>query len=646
MKFLTTPALYFLAAAASQAAHVSAVPNLFEDGGDGGTSRVRVFIRYKPGHKEEVKDEVATSLGLGNGGRALGTASADNEAFHYEFNKLSTLAVTVPTAELENLRKDPNILLIEEDHRRSLIGIAESSSDNPGGVRSRRDQTTSQTVPYGIDMVEARDVWDANRDGIVDDGAPTGATRKVCIIDSGFLVTHPDLQGISVTGYNGNLPWNQDGNGHGTHVAGTIAAMNNNIGVVGVSPGTVQLYIVRVFGNDGKWAYSSDLIDAANRCASAGANIISMSLGGPSSPATENAKFDELNTQGILSIAAAGNSGGTDLSYPASYPSVMSVAAIDSNKVLASFSTRNSQVDISAPGKDVLSTTPTAGYSSYSGTSMATPHVSAVAALVWSAKTSATNAEVRAALIASAEDLGTPGRDDSYGHGLVKAKQAIELLLGLRTSRPTPAPTPCVGADVEVKILTDRYPDETTWTLVGGTGTAMSGGPYSLNNTLYSVKQCFTSGQYGQYTFSIKDLYGDGICCRWGSGSYNVLVDGNTAVSGGQFASSEVKTVVIGTTPIPQSSLPTTVKPTAKPTNVRTLIPYVVCYCYPLSHLLIHSVLRSEKTPSSTRPSTAMPTSAKPTSVSSFNSIVICVIPIHYLTFLFAPSFAPEDPVE
>ena len=143
MKFLTTPALYFLAAAASQAAHVSAVPNLFEDGGDGGTSRVRVFIRYKPGHKEEVKDEVATSLGLGNGGRALGTASADNEAFHYEFNKLSTLAVTVPTAELENLRKDPNILLIEEDHRRSLIGIAESSSDNPGGVRSRRDQTTA-----------------------------------------------------------------------------------------------------------------------------------------------------------------------------------------------------------------------------------------------------------------------------------------------------------------------------------------------------------------------------------------------------------------------------------------------------------------------------------------------------------------------
>jgi serine protease len=638
MRFLT-PALYFLAAAASQAAHVSAVPNLFEDGGgDGGTSRV--FIRYKPGHKEEVKDEVATSLGLGNGGRALGTASADNEAFHYEFNKLSTIAVTVPTDELENLRKDPNILLIEEDHRRSLIGIAESSSDNPGGLRSRRDQTTSQTVPYGIDMVEARDVWDANRDGIVDDGAPTGATRKVCIIDSGFLVTHPDLQGISVAGYNGNLPWNQDGNGHGTHVAGTIAAMNNNIGVVGVSPGTVQLYIVRVFGDAGSWAYSSDLIDAANRCASAGANIISMSLGGPSFSATEDAKFSELNNQGILSIAAAGNSGGTDLGYPASYPSVMSVAAIDSNKLLASFSTRNSQVDISAPGKDVLSTTPTAGYSSWSGTSMATPHVSAVAALVWSAKTSATNAEVRAALIASAEDLGTPGRDDSYGHGLVKAKQAIEFLLGLSTSRPTSAPPPtsapsarppCVGADVEVKILTDRYPGETTWTL-GGTGTAMSGGPYSLQNTLYSVKQCFTSGQYGQYTFSIKDSYGDGICCVYGSGSYNVLVNGNTAFSGGQFASSEDKTVVIGTTPIPQSSLPTTVEPTAKPTHVRTLIPYVVCYCYPLSHLLIHSVFRSEKTPSSTRPSTAMPTSAKPTSVSNFSSVVFCFFPIHYLT--------------
>ena len=283
------------------------------------------------------------------------------------------------------------------------------------------------------------DVRDANCDSIVDEGSPNGSNRMICIIDSGFLVSHEDLQGINVDGYDGNLPWNQDGDGHGTHVAGTIAAVNNDFGVVGVTPGTVNLYIVRVFADDGDWAYASTLIDAANRCASAGANIISMSLGGNYPSLPERQAFDSLYAQGILSIASAGNDGNTEFSYPASYPSVMSVAAIDSNKAVASFSQRNSQVDIAAPGVDVLSTVGSS-YESYDGTSMATPHVSAVAALVWSAMPSATNKDVRSALYSSAEDLGVAGRDDVYGYGLVRAKLAIENLL-FGTSMPTPYPT-------------------------------------------------------------------------------------------------------------------------------------------------------------------------------------------------------------
>ena len=98
------------------------------------------------------------------------------------------------------------------------------------------------------------------------------------------------------------------------------------------------------FGNDGKWAYSSSLIDAVNRCASAGSHIINMSLSGPDFNYFERAKFDELYAQGILMIAAAGNYGNTDFRYPASYPSVMSVAAIDSNKVVASFSNRTAKL--------------------------------------------------------------------------------------------------------------------------------------------------------------------------------------------------------------------------------------------------------------------------------------------------------------
>ena len=147
------------------------------------------------------------------------------------------------------------------------------------------------------------------------------------------------------------------------------------------------------FGNDGKWAYSSSLIDAANICASAGSHIINMSLGGGKPTSWEQAKFDELYAQGILLIGTANNHGNTDFSYPGSYPSVMSVVAIDSNRVVASFSQRNSKVDIAAPGVDILSTDArSGGYASMSGTSMAAPHVSGVAALVWGEVPYATNA--------------------------------------------------------------------------------------------------------------------------------------------------------------------------------------------------------------------------------------------------------------
>ena len=384
----------------------------------------RVFVHYKPGHKTDVAETLGINI------NPVGILSTVDDAVssevYYDFKKLESFVVSIPTSELEYLRNDPNILSIEEDHPRFIITTTKEDSSDSISNRSLRG-LQAQTVPYGIDMVEARDIWDANRDGIVDSDAPTGANRKICIIDSGFDATHPDLQRIPVSGYNGNLPWNQDDMGHGTHVAGTIAASNDNRGVVGVSPGEVQLYIVRVFDANG-WAYSSTLIDAANRCASAGSNIISMSLGGGSSSDFERSKFDELNAQGILIIAAAGNKGDTSFFYPASYSSVMSIAAIDSNKNHAGFSQWNSQVDIAAPGVGILSTVPGGGYASWSGTSMATPHVSGVAALVWSAIPWATNVEVRDALIATAEDLGVPGRDDKYGAGLVQGNKALVYL--------------------------------------------------------------------------------------------------------------------------------------------------------------------------------------------------------------------------
>ncbi len=164
-----------------------------------------------------------------------------------------------------------------------------------------------QVVPWGIDAVQAREVWDADYDAVVDDGAPDGSGITVCIIDSGYYAGHEDLMD-SVTGLSQvDDDYTRDGGGHGSHVAGTISALNNSIGVVGVTPGTVNLTIVKIFNDDGVWTSASNLVSAIYTCRDNGADVISMSLGGSSSSRKEQRAFDTLYAGGILSIAAAGN---------------------------------------------------------------------------------------------------------------------------------------------------------------------------------------------------------------------------------------------------------------------------------------------------------------------------------------------------
>ena len=291
----------------------------------------------------------------------------------------------------------------------------------------------NDNVPYGITMVQAHPALPEGPNG----------SHKVCIIDSGYDVSHEDLTGTSVTGDDDcgpgctAGPWNEDGFGHGTHVAGTIAALQNDVGVVGVIPGgTLPLHIVRVFDNQGRWAYGSDIIAAIDQCAAAGARVVNMSLGGAAPSAAEELAFTNafnganLNAPGntMLFVAAAGNGGTEGLSYPASYDSVMSVAAIDSAEQAAGFSQFNHQVEIAAPGVNVESTLPGGLYAHWDGTSMATPHVTGVAALVWGNHEACSAAQIRAALVAGAKNLGGPGRDSSYGHGLVQALAAETAL--------------------------------------------------------------------------------------------------------------------------------------------------------------------------------------------------------------------------
>lgn len=315
------------------------------------------------------------------------------------------ISVELTPEQLQKVKANPQVTLVEEDPIRYLL---------------------AESTPYGIEMVKALQV----PDNLV-------SNRKVCILDTGYTLNHPDLINSGVTGDDGygsndTGNWYEDGNGHGTHVAGTIAAVGgNNQGVVGVNRnGQLKLHIVKVFNNAGNWAYGSDLIAAIGQCQAAGANVTSMSLGGSGQSTAERNAFAQSYAAGMLHIAAAGNAGNSTLSYPASYDAVVSVAAVDSSGAKASFSQYNNQVEIAAPGVGVNSTWRDGGYKSISGTSMATPHVSGVAALVWSHYPQCSNTQIRNALNKTAVDKGTTGRDVNFGFGIINAKAAYDYLAG------------------------------------------------------------------------------------------------------------------------------------------------------------------------------------------------------------------------
>jgi hypothetical protein len=363
----------------------------------------RVYVEFAPGKKANVQ-------------AALHRSGAQ---FHYTFDDLRAFTVSASNNSLAGLAKNPSVERIEDDPiREPYRFMTERGSYDSSAIGSSR-QLLEQT-PYGVTMVQAPSAWDSGYNG---------SGIKVCIIDSGIDADHEDLT-TATSGYDtSSEPWDEDTCEHGTHVAGTIAAIQgNDMGVIGVAY-MAELFIVKVFsGRQCRWVYSSTLLDAAQKCQGAGAKIISMSLGGGSESTVEEEGFANLKAQGILPIAAAGNDGNTATSYPAGYAAVVSVAAVDSNKNVASFSQKNSDVELAAPGVHVLSTTNRNTYSFYDGTSMATPHVSAVAALVWSAKLDALPEEVLHALQQTAEDRGASGRDHSYGFGIVQAMAAINYL--------------------------------------------------------------------------------------------------------------------------------------------------------------------------------------------------------------------------
>ncbi len=317
------------------------------------------------------------------------------------------VAHLTPT-QLEQLQNNPEVALVEEDPLRTF-------------------QAESQ--PYGLSQIQADQLSDANTGNI-----------KICIADTGIDINHEDLPSpANITGEVSNTlteptdigTWDEDSNGHGTKMAGTIAAIGgNNIGIAGVNPGGhINLHVVKIIDNPSLWPfYGSDVIAAVERCQAAGANIINLSLAGDKHSAAEEQAIQTAYDAGILLVGASGNRGSAAYKYPAAYNSVISAAATDEQEAVSISSHFNDQIELSAPGVNIESTAPNNRYTFSDSASFATAYIAGAAGLIWSHHPDCTNGQIREILQQSAKDLGDAGRDDHYGYGLIQAKDALDLI--------------------------------------------------------------------------------------------------------------------------------------------------------------------------------------------------------------------------
>ena len=276
----------------------------------------------------------------------------------------------------------------------------------------------AQTVPWGISAVNAPAVHARGN---------KGAGVKVGIIDTGIDHTHADLAANYAGGIdfvNGdNDP--MDDNGHGSHVSGTVAAVDNSIGVIGVAP-SVSLYGIKVLDRFGSGTFG-DVVAGIDWAAANGMNVVNMSLGASIGTNALQTACDNAYASGVVICAAAGNDYGGPVSYPAKYSSTIAVSAVDQNNNLAVFSNKGPEVEVAAPGVGIYSTYMGGQYATLDGTSMATPHVAGVCALIWATGQFSAPADVRNQLTATATDIGPAGRDNNFGFGLVNADAATNV---------------------------------------------------------------------------------------------------------------------------------------------------------------------------------------------------------------------------
>ncbi len=401
------------------------------------------------------------------------SASGKGEKVGQAWRKNEQTGATIDA--IRKLRRDPSIEYAEPNFIRRAL----ATPNDPGFAQQ-----------WHYPLINLPQAWDVT----IGDSGNAASPIIVAVIDTGVLLSHPDLSGQLVAGYDfvSDASRGRDGDGldanpddpgdeppqssfHGTHVAGTIAAATNNgIGVAGVA-WRAKIMPLRVLGAGGGTDadiaeaiyFSARLTNASGTLPTQKADVINMSLGGPGRSTTMQNAVTAARGQGVIFIAAAGNSNSNEFFSPASLDGVVSVSAVDRNKAKAPYSNFGATVDVAAPGGNmrtasadgVLSTlgddgsgSIQLGYGFLQGTSMASPHMAGVVGLMRSVDRSLSPQDLDSLLAGThtgtalriTEDLGAAGRDDIFGHGLIKADLAVAAAQAL-AGGGGPPPTDSIG---------------------------------------------------------------------------------------------------------------------------------------------------------------------------------------------------------
>ena len=423
----------------------------------------------------------------------------------YEYHIVPAIAASLPDKAIDALKKNPNIACIEPD---CMVTI------------------TGEVLPWGIDRIDAELVWNGTQGGHdVGLGRNAGDGIKIAIIDTGIDYTHPDLANNVKGGHsfleNGAFSGDDfmDDHGHGTHCAGIAAAEDNGIGVIGVAP-KAHLYGVKVM-NSGGIGFLSDLIAGVEWSTDNGMNVISMSLATRSRSPVLRQACDTAYSNGIVLVAGSGNDNSW-VRYPAKHSSVIAVGATYPDDVRIGYSNFGPELELMAPGVGIRSTFLGGGYSTIGGTSMACPHVSGAAALVFASDIDTAYdldgdgiwdaTEIRKKLQDTARDLGDPGRDDYYGYGLVDAYKPICMHIGsinLSIDERGSGQTKALATVTVVNFLNNQIANATVYGHWSGLAADADSGVTDANGQI-TLESDWVKKANGTSTFTVDNVTKDG----------------------------------------------------------------------------------------------------------------------------------------